>query len=176
EPRAHRLLGGPGRRGGGLRLDRLRQREPGAADDPPLHPHRPRRRARPLARVRGVGALADGARGPRRWRQGARSDRARPARGTGEAQRSPGRVCRRTPPMRRLLALMLGLLLAGAPASAWAATARAELKDAQGKVVGRATLSDASGLALVIHADPDDEMTDPAGNSGARVACGVITK
>src|SRR3989442_15195707 len=47
--------------------------------------------------------------------------------------------------MRRLLALMLGLLLAGAPASAWAATARAELKDAQGKVVGRATLSDASG-------------------------------
>src|SRR3989454_3728431 len=39
----------------------------------------------------------------------------------------------------------LGLLLAGAPASAWAATARAELKDAQGKVVGRATLSDASG-------------------------------
>ena len=163
--------------------------------------------------------------------------------------------------MRRLLALMLGLLLAGAPASAWAATARAELKDAQGKVVGRATLSDASGgvkvalkatglkpgahgfhihavgkceppaftsagghfnpqnkkhghknpegahagdlpnlvvgsngagsldavavgttlndvtgLVLVIHADPDDEMTDPAGNSGARVACGVTTK
>ncbi len=163
--------------------------------------------------------------------------------------------------MRRLLALMLGLLLAGAPASAWAATARAELKDAQGKVVGRATLSDASGgvkvalkatglkpgahgfhihavgkceppaftsagghfnpqnkkhghknpegahagdlpnlvvgsngagsldavavgttlndvtgLALVIHVDPDDEMTDPAGNSGARVACGVTTK
>jgi superoxide dismutase, Cu-Zn family len=30
------------------------------------------------------------------------------------------------------------------------------------------------GTALVIHADPDDDMTDPSGNSGARIACGVI--
>jgi Cu-Zn family superoxide dismutase len=30
------------------------------------------------------------------------------------------------------------------------------------------------GTALVIHAAPDDELTDPSGNSGARVACGVI--
>ena len=30
------------------------------------------------------------------------------------------------------------------------------------------------GTALVIHADPDDEMTDPAGNSGTRIACGVV--
>jgi Cu-Zn family superoxide dismutase len=28
--------------------------------------------------------------------------------------------------------------------------------------------------ALVIHADPDDEKTDPSGNSGARLVCGVI--
>ena len=30
------------------------------------------------------------------------------------------------------------------------------------------------GTALVIHANPDDEMTDPSGNSGGRIACGVI--
>jgi superoxide dismutase, Cu-Zn family len=33
-----------------------------------------------------------------------------------------------------------------------------------------------NGTALVIHANPDDQMTDPSGNSGARVACGVISK
>lgn len=32
------------------------------------------------------------------------------------------------------------------------------------------------GTALVIHAKPDDNKTDPAGNSGDRVTCGVITK
>jgi Cu-Zn family superoxide dismutase len=32
------------------------------------------------------------------------------------------------------------------------------------------------GTALVVHAGPDDYKTDPAGNSGARIACGVITK
>jgi Cu-Zn family superoxide dismutase len=32
------------------------------------------------------------------------------------------------------------------------------------------------GTALVIHADADDMKTDPAGNAGARIACGVITK
>lgn len=31
------------------------------------------------------------------------------------------------------------------------------------------------GTALVIHADRDDQRTDPSGNSGARVACGVIS-
>ena len=32
------------------------------------------------------------------------------------------------------------------------------------------------GTPLIIHVDPDDEKTDPAGNSGARVACGVIER
>ncbi len=32
------------------------------------------------------------------------------------------------------------------------------------------------GTALVIHATKDDMHTDPAGNAGARIACGVITK
>ncbi len=32
------------------------------------------------------------------------------------------------------------------------------------------------GTALVIHAKPDDMMSQPAGNAGARVACGVITQ
>lgn len=32
------------------------------------------------------------------------------------------------------------------------------------------------GTALVVHASPDDYKTDPSGNSGARIACGVIVK
>ena len=32
------------------------------------------------------------------------------------------------------------------------------------------------GTALVIHAQKDDMKTDPAGNAGARIACGTITK
>ncbi len=38
-----------------------------------------------------------------------------------------------------------------------------------------AGLMDADGSAIVIHAGPDDLMTDPAGNSGGRIACGVLT-
>lgn len=32
------------------------------------------------------------------------------------------------------------------------------------------------GTALVIHAKADDMKTDPAGNAGDRIACGVVTK
>ena len=60
--------------------------------------------------------------------------------------------------------------------------------DAEGKakvkvVVTGVTLGDGpnslfqpEGTALVIHANPDDNKTDPAGNAGPRIACGVITK
>jgi Cu-Zn family superoxide dismutase len=40
---------------------------------------------------------------------------------------------------------------------------------------GPTSLFDADGSALVIHAGPDDYKTDPAGNSGDRIACGAIT-
>lgn len=36
---------------------------------------------------------------------------------------------------------------------------------------GQKVLRDADGAALVIHAKADDEQTDPAGNSGERIAC-----
>ncbi len=37
-----------------------------------------------------------------------------------------------------------------------------------------AGLLDADGAAIVVHAGPDDLMSDPAGNSGGRIACGVF--
>ena len=37
-------------------------------------------------------------------------------------------------------------------------------------------LLDADGAAIVIHAGRDDYKTDPAGNGGARIACGVILR
>jgi Cu-Zn family superoxide dismutase len=41
---------------------------------------------------------------------------------------------------------------------------------------GPSSILDADGSALVIHANPDDFTTDPAGGTGARIACGVVTK
>jgi superoxide dismutase, Cu-Zn family len=40
--------------------------------------------------------------------------------------------------------------------------------------LGPTSLFDADGSAVVIHADPDDQRTDPSGNSGERVLCGPI--
>lgn len=40
---------------------------------------------------------------------------------------------------------------------------------------GEHPLFDADGASVVIHAAPDDYRTDPGGNSGARIACGVLT-
>jgi len=39
---------------------------------------------------------------------------------------------------------------------------------------GKASLFDADGTALVIHANPDDYTSQPAGNAGPRIACAVI--
>lgn len=41
---------------------------------------------------------------------------------------------------------------------------------------GANSLFDADGSALMLHATADDYKGDPAGNAGARIACGVITK
>lgn len=41
---------------------------------------------------------------------------------------------------------------------------------------GRAALLDADGAALVVHESADDYKSDPAGNSGKRLACGVIRR
>jgi Cu-Zn family superoxide dismutase len=42
-------------------------------------------------------------------------------------------------------------------------------------LTGRNGLLDTDGAAIVIHSTTDDYLTDPSGNSGARLACGVIT-
>lgn len=38
------------------------------------------------------------------------------------------------------------------------------------------SMFDGDGTALVVHATADDYRTDPTGNSGGRIACGVITR
>jgi len=54
--------------------------------------------------------------------------------------------------------------------------------DGRGKLTSRLAggsfdaLMDADGAAMVIHAAADDLKTDPSGNSGARLACGVLAK
>lgn len=40
---------------------------------------------------------------------------------------------------------------------------------------GPYSLFQAGGTALVLHAGPDDGLTDPGGNAGDRIACGVIS-
>jgi Cu-Zn family superoxide dismutase len=41
---------------------------------------------------------------------------------------------------------------------------------------GPGSLFAGDGTALVVHANPDDGKTDPAGNAGDRIACGVIER
>src|SRR5215467_3998170 len=41
---------------------------------------------------------------------------------------------------------------------------------------GPASLLEGRGTALVLHEKEDDNRTDPAGDSGVRIACGVVTR
>ena len=52
---------------------------------------------------------------------------------------------------------------------------RATLRIVGTRLSGDGALLDADGAAFVIHAKPDDYKTDPSGNSGDRIVCGVIT-
>ena len=55
--------------------------------------------------------------------------------------------------------LVAGLLVSGASLNAGGAGA---------------VLRDGDGAAVVLHAQPDDQRTDPSGNSGGRIACAVL--
>ena len=52
------------------------------------------------------------------------------------------------------------------------ATIDAHLHDV---TLGTGLANDIAGRAIVVHADPDDYTSQPSGDAGARVACGVIT-
>lgn len=45
-----------------------------------------------------------------------------------------------------------------------------------GALTGEGGVFDADGAAVVVHAGPDDEHTDPTGNSGGRIACAVLQR
>lgn len=59
-----------------------------------------------------------------------------------------------------------------APASG---TLKFELLASGVTLTGSSGLLDGDGAAIVIHGVGDDYHTDPAGNSGSRIVCGVIT-
>ena len=44
-----------------------------------------------------------------------------------------------------------------------------------GLTLGTGAANDAAGRAIIVHADPDDYTSQPSGNAGKRIACGVIT-
>lgn len=58
--------------------------------------------------------------------------------------------------------------------SAGTGTVSATLHGTRDQVLSR--IFDADGTAVVVHASADDYRTDPSGNSGGRVACGVLNR
>ncbi len=58
---------------------------------------------------------------------------------------------------------------AGGSGTFSASSTRITLSTGANQLIGQ------NGSALVIHAQPDDEKTDPTGNSGGRIACAVLT-
>src|SRR5688572_1017827 len=62
----------------------------------------------------------------------------------------------------------LGNLVADSSGKAMVSLTKAGAKVADGSAM------DVVGRGVIIHADADDLMTDPSGNSGARIACGSV--
>lgn len=58
--------------------------------------------------------------------------------------------------------------------SSGTATARFDIEGDSDAVIDE--IFDADGTAVVIHAGPDDYRSDPAGDAGARIACGVLSR
>ena len=54
------------------------------------------------------------------------------------------------------------------------ASMTADLTGTRGQVLN--WLFDADGTAVMIHNGPDDYRTEPAGDAGPRIACGVLTR
>lgn len=54
-------------------------------------------------------------------------------------------------------------------------SAHVELTSPGGTLRGTNGLLDADGAAIIIHVAADDNRTDPSGNSGARLVCGVVS-
>ncbi len=53
---------------------------------------------------------------------------------------------------------------------------KVDIFDPHATLQGKNSVFDKDGSALVVHAGADDYKSDPAGNAGDRIACGVIEK